>query len=163
MISTQPGSTPLTSFKILSLDDVDGHGGCSAGTEIGPYGERDDQQVFIQRVVPDTDKLYVRLSSNGKRSVCEVRSVDGTSITAFMVHECEGSSRIGSRPRRYLFSGHSNGSIQMWDLTTAMEIAGKEELLELLDQCDLALTRTPDSTPRASTCSFTGTPTTRFC
>uniref|UniRef100_A0A7N8YIZ1 BTB domain-containing protein n=1 Tax=Mastacembelus armatus TaxID=205130 RepID=A0A7N8YIZ1_9TELE len=164
MISTQPGSTPLTSFKILSLDDVDGHGGCSAGTEIGPYGERDDQQVFIQRVVPDTDKLYVRLSSNGKR-VCEVRSVDGTSITAFTVHECEGSSRIGSRPRRYLFSGHSNGSIQMWDLTTAMEIAGKvdiralggpteEELLELLDQCDLALTRTPDSTPRASTCRY---------
>ncbi|XP_074497070.1 SH3KBP1-binding protein 1 [Sebastes fasciatus] len=164
MISTQPGSTPLTSFKVLSLDDVDGHGGCSAGTEIGPYGERDDQQVFIQRVVPDTDKLYVRLSSNGKR-VCEVRSVDGTSITAFMVHECEGSSRIGSRPRRYLFSGHGNGSIQMWDLTTAMEIAGKvdiralggpteEELLELLDQCDLALTRTPDSTPRASTCSL---------
>uniref|UniRef100_A0A665UVZ0 BTB domain-containing protein n=1 Tax=Echeneis naucrates TaxID=173247 RepID=A0A665UVZ0_ECHNA len=170
MISTQPGSTPLTSFKILSLDDVDGHGGCSAGTEIGPYGERDDQQVFIQRVVPDTDKLYVRLSSNGKR-LCEVRSVDGTSITAFMVHECEGSSRIGSRPRRYLFSGHSNGSIQMWDLTTAMEIAGKvdiralggpteEELLELLDQCDLALTRTPDSTPRASTCRYTHTCTT---
>ncbi|KAK5928865.1 hypothetical protein CgunFtcFv8_010149 [Champsocephalus gunnari] len=164
MISTQPGSTPLTSFKVLSLDDVDGHGGCSAGTEIGPYGERDDQQVFIQRVVPDSDKLYVRLSSNGKR-VCEVRSVDGTSITAFTVHECEGSSRIGSRPRRYLFSGHGNGSIQMWDLTTAMEIAGKvdiralggpteEELLELLDQCDLALTRTPDSTPRASTCSL---------
>uniref|UniRef100_A0A671K2F0 BTB/POZ domain-containing protein KCTD3 n=1 Tax=Sinocyclocheilus anshuiensis TaxID=1608454 RepID=A0A671K2F0_9TELE len=160
MISTQPGSTPLTSFKILSLDDIDGHGGCAAGTEIGPYGERDEQQVFIQRVVPDTDKLYVRLSSNGKR-LCEVRSVDGTSITAFVVHECEGSSRIGSRPRRYLFSGHSNGSIQMWDLTTAMEIAGKvdikalggpteEELLELLDQCDLALTRTPDMSPAAS-------------
>uniref|UniRef100_A0A8C7RCF7 BTB/POZ domain-containing protein KCTD3 n=1 Tax=Oncorhynchus mykiss TaxID=8022 RepID=A0A8C7RCF7_ONCMY len=175
MISTQPGSTPLTSFKILSLEDIDGHGGCAAGTEIGPYGERDDQQVFIQRVVPDTDKLYVRLSSNGKR-VCEVRSVDGTSITSFMVHECEGSSRIGSRPRRYLFGGHANGSIQMWDLTTAMEIAGKvdiralggpteEELLELLDQCDLALTRTPDmspaasfthsSTPRASTSRYT--------
>ncbi|MCJ8733472.1 hypothetical protein PDJAM_G00223880 [Pangasius djambal] len=160
MISTQPGSTPLSSFKILSLDDIDGHAGCSAGTEIGPYGERDEQQVFIQRVVPDTDKLYVRLSSNGKR-VCEVRSVDGTSITAFVVHECEGSSRIGSRPRRFLFSGHGNGSIQMWDLTTAMEIAAKvdikalggpteEELLELLDQCDLALTRTPDMSPAAS-------------
>ncbi|KAI5098287.1 SH3KBP1-binding protein 1, partial [Silurus meridionalis] len=171
MISTQPGSTPLSSFKILSLDDLDGHAGCSAGTEIGPYGERDEQQVFIQRVVPDTDKLYVRLSSNGKR-VCEVRSVDGTPITAFVVHECEGSSRIGSRPRRFLFSGHGNGSIQMWDLTTAMEIAAKvdikgniltcvclcaalggpteEELLELLDQCDLALTRTPDMSPAAS-------------
>ncbi|XP_066560039.1 SH3KBP1-binding protein 1 [Amia ocellicauda] len=174
MISTQPGSTPLSSFKILSLEDIDGHAGCSAGIDIGPYGERDDQQVFIQRVVPDTDKVYVRLSSNGKR-VCEVRSVDGTSITAFMVHECEGSSRIGSRQRRYLFTGHANGSIQMWDLTTAMEIAGKtdskafggpteEELLQLLDQCDLALTRTPDmspaasfthsATPRNSTCSL---------
>lgn len=54
--------------------------------------------------------------------------MDGTSITAFMVHECEGSSRIGSRPRRYLFSGHGNGSIQMWDLTTAMEIAGKVDI-----------------------------------
>lgn len=31
----------------------------------------------------------------------------------------------------------------------------EEELLELLDQCDLALTRTPDSTPRASTCRYT--------
>lgn len=49
-------------------------------------------------------------------------SVDGSFITAFLVQECEGSSRIGSRPRRYLFTGHSNGSLQMWDLTTAMEM-----------------------------------------
>ena len=54
--------------------------------------------------------------------------MDGTSITSFTVHECEGSSRIGSRARRYLFSGHSNGSIQMWDLTTAMDIAGKVDI-----------------------------------
>lgn len=46
MISTQPGSTPLTSFKILSLDDVDGHGGCSAGTEIG----EDSFDWFIDEV-----------------------------------------------------------------------------------------------------------------
>ena len=31
MISTQPGSTPLASFKILALESADGHGGCSAG------------------------------------------------------------------------------------------------------------------------------------
>ena len=37
MISTQPGSTPLTSFKVLSLDGTDGHGGCSAGTDIGVW------------------------------------------------------------------------------------------------------------------------------
>uniref|UniRef100_A0A8D2LRN0 SH3KBP1 binding protein 1 n=1 Tax=Varanus komodoensis TaxID=61221 RepID=A0A8D2LRN0_VARKO len=34
MISTQPGSTPLASFKILALESVDGCGGCSAGTDI---------------------------------------------------------------------------------------------------------------------------------
>jgi len=33
----------------------------------GPYGEQDDEQVFIQKVVPETDQLYVRLASNGKR------------------------------------------------------------------------------------------------
>ncbi|XP_072919856.1 SH3KBP1-binding protein 1 [Hemitrygon akajei] len=160
MISTQPGSTPLASFKILSLEDLDGHGGCSAGLDIGPFGDRDEEQVFIQKVVPDTNQLFVRLSSTGRR-VCEIRSVDGVGITAFTVHECEGSSRISSRARRYLFTGHSNGSIQMWDLTTAVEAVGKaasaelggptqQELLEQLEQCDLTLTRTPDVSPAQS-------------
>ncbi|XP_026543523.1 SH3KBP1-binding protein 1 isoform X1 [Notechis scutatus] len=157
-ISTQPGSTPLASFKILALDSVDGQGGCSAGTDIGPFGERDDQQVFLQKVVPDASKLYVRLSSTGKR-ICQVCSVDGSSITAFLVQECEGSSRIGSRPRRYLFTGHSNGSLQMWDLTTAMEMGdqppdcgglSEEELLSELGQCDLALTHTLETSPTGS-------------
>ena len=34
---------------------------------LGPYGERDDQQVFVQKVVPETDQVFVRLASNGKR------------------------------------------------------------------------------------------------
>lgn len=59
--------------------------------------------------------------------ICEVQAVDGTTISCFMVRECEGSSRMGSRPRRYLFTGHGNGSIQMWDLTTAMDTANKGE------------------------------------
>ena len=33
----------------------------------GPFGERDEEQVFIQRVIPETDRLFVRLSSNGRR------------------------------------------------------------------------------------------------
>lgn len=57
--------------------------------------------------------------------ICEVRSVDAAAITAFTVHECKGSSRISSHPRCYLFTGHANGSVQMWDLTTAMEMLGK--------------------------------------
>ncbi|XP_032881248.1 BTB/POZ domain-containing protein KCTD3 [Amblyraja radiata] len=162
MISTQPGSTPLASFKILSLEETESHGSYTAGNDIGPFGERDDQQVFIQKVVPVTNKLFVRLSSTGKR-ICEIQAVDGMTITAFTVRECEGSSRMGSRPRRYLFTGHANGSIQMWDLTTAMDMANKgeerdvggpteEELLKLLDQCDLSTSRcvTPNISPAAS-------------
>ncbi|XP_063299899.1 BTB/POZ domain-containing protein KCTD3 [Pelobates fuscus] len=162
MISTQPGSTPLASFKILSLEETESHGSYSSGNDIGPFGERDDQQVFIQKVVPITNKLFVRLSSTGKR-ICEIQAVDCTTITCFTVRECEGSSRMGSRPRRYLFTGHSNGSIQMWDLTTAMDMATKiedkevggpteEELLKLLDQCDLSASRcaTPNISPATS-------------
>ncbi|MGH0160153.1 UNVERIFIED_CONTAM: hypothetical protein FKN15_047160 [Acipenser sinensis] len=66
MISTQPGSTPLASFKILSLEETESHSSYSSGNDIGPFGERDDQQVFIQKVVPITNKLFVRLSSTGK-------------------------------------------------------------------------------------------------
>ncbi|CAL8245034.1 unnamed protein product [Lota lota] len=167
MISTQPGSTPLASFKILSLEETESHSSYCSGNDIGPFGERDDQQVFIQKVIPITNKLFVRLSSTGKR-ICEVQSVDGTTISSFMVRECEGSSRMGSRPRRYLFTGHGNGSIQMWDLTTAMDTANKgeekkkdgqyvggpseEELLQLLDQCDLSTSRcaTPNISPAPS-------------
>ena len=56
-----------------------------------------------------------------------IRAVDGTTVTSFCVHECEGSSRMGSRPRRFIFTGHSNGAIQMWDLTTALDLAAKGE------------------------------------
>ncbi|CAJ0957186.1 unnamed protein product, partial [Mesorhabditis belari] len=120
MISTQPGSTSLASFKVLTLDSADDpldreH------TDPGPYGDQDGEQVFVQRVVPDTNHVFVRLASTGDR-LCTIRSVDGSAITAFTVHECEGGAiRMGSRPRRYLFTGTSNGCVQMWDLTTALD------------------------------------------
>ncbi|XP_044729954.1 BTB/POZ domain-containing protein KCTD3 isoform X2 [Chrysoperla carnea] len=162
MISTQPGSTPDASFKIVALDAVEPCVAHAAGNDCGPFGEQDDEQVFVQKVVPDTDQLFVRLASNGKR-VCVIKSVDNTTISSFCVHECEGSSRMGSRPRRFIFTGHSNGAIQMWDLTTALDIATKndpidqsnggptpEELLRLLDQCDLSNSHC--STPCMSPC-----------
>ena len=115
----------------------------------------------MQKVVPETDQLFVRLASNGKR-ICVIKSVDNTTITCFCVHECEGSSRVGSRPRRFIISGHSNGACQMWDLTTALDFFNKgieattdnvstaggptpEELIRLLDHFDLSSSRT--STP----------------
>uniref|UniRef100_A0A8C7N8P7 Potassium channel tetramerization domain containing 3 n=1 Tax=Oncorhynchus kisutch TaxID=8019 RepID=A0A8C7N8P7_ONCKI len=38
MISTQPGSTPLASFKILSLEETESHGSYSSGNDIGERG-----------------------------------------------------------------------------------------------------------------------------
>ncbi|KAF7990909.1 hypothetical protein HCN44_000714 [Aphidius gifuensis] len=157
MISTQPGSTPEASFKIVSLESVDSCISYSAGNDFGPFGEQDDEQVFVQKVVPETDQLFVRLASNGKR-VCVIQSVDGSVISSFCVHECEGSSRMGSRPRRFIFTGHSNGAIQMWDLTTALDHQAKnfiggptpEELWKLLDHCDLSNSHC--STPCISPC-----------
>eukprot|EP00092_Neocalanus_flemingeri_P020181 GFUD01021852.1.p1 GENE.GFUD01021852.1~~GFUD01021852.1.p1 ORF type:complete len:711 (-),score=193.62 GFUD01021852.1:199-2331(-) len=163
MISTQPGSTPLASFKIVSLEEDLPCLTASHGNDIGPYGDQDDEQVFVQKVVPETDVLTVRLASKGTR-VCEIRSVDCSVVTSFCVHECEGSSRMGSRPRRFIFTGHSNGAIQMFDLTTALEFFHKneptsgeggpspQELVRQLDQCELTSSRcsTPCLSPSPS-------------
>lgn len=79
---------------------------------LGPYGDQEGDQVFVQRVVPDTNQLFIRLASNGDRytvegrstilidcliRLCTIKSVDGAPITSFVVHECEGSTRIGCR------------------------------------------------------------------
>ena len=56
--------------------------------------------------------IFVKLQCFSFR-VCVIKSIDGTTISAFCVHECEGSSRMGSRPRRFLFTGHTNGGIQV--------------------------------------------------
>ncbi|KAL7029294.1 hypothetical protein ACKWTF_006177 [Chironomus riparius] len=149
MISTQPGSTPEASYKVVSLESVETNNTYLAGNSIGPFGEQDDEQLMIQKVVPEADKLYVRLASNGNR-VCVIKSVDDTAISSFCVHECEGSRGMGSRPRRFLLTGHCNGCIQWWDLTTALDLYNKgeliqksnglsaDELLQELDQCDLS-------------------------
>ncbi|CAH2045175.1 unnamed protein product, partial [Iphiclides podalirius] len=151
MISTQPGTTPKAAFKVLALEapTAQPHNDC------GPYGEQDEEQIFIQKVVPDTDTLYVRLASNGKR-VCTIRSVDGSAVSCFTVAECEGALR----PRRLLLCGHRSGAAQLWDLTAPTDRAARplppapnggegedspaadggptpDELVRLLSACDL--------------------------
>nr|CAB3258206.1 BTB/POZ domain-containing protein KCTD3 [Phallusia mammillata] len=159
MISTQPGSMPHASFKILALDPLHNSEQYNIGNNIGPHGEREEVQVFIQKLLPLADHLYIRLSSSGRR-IAHVKSVDGSAITSFCLHECEGSSRMGSRPRRYLFTGHVNGSIQIWDMTTALDLASstkddkdgsygptQQEVLDLLGKFDLSVSSSnPGST-----------------
>ena len=45
--------------------------------------------------------------------VCEINSVDGSNISTYCVHECEAINRVGMRSRRFIFTGHVNGSIQV--------------------------------------------------
>lgn len=94
----------------------------------GPYGEREDVLVFVQKLTPDAHQLFVRFAATGKR-VCVIRSVDATPITSFCVHEHDGSNRVGAHPRRYLFTGHIDGSIQAWDLSTALNFFKHSNLL----------------------------------
>lgn len=155
MISTQPGSTPLASFKIMTIEGMDSPVSYLCGNDIGPFGERDSYQVFVQKVVPYTEELFVRFASTGKR-ICNIKSVDHSLITSFCVHECEEPSKINSRPRRFLFTGHSNGTLQLWDLTTAIELkqsetndlAGPtvEEFTSFLDKIEFSAT-SDHSTP----------------
>ncbi|CAG9132843.1 unnamed protein product [Plutella xylostella] len=116
MISTQPGTTPKAAFKVLALEAI----AAQPHNDCGPYGEQDEEQIFIQKVVPDTDTLYVRMASNGKR-VCTIRSVDGSAVSCFALAECEGALR----PRRLLLCGHRSGATQIWDLSAAIDRAAK--------------------------------------
>ncbi|CAF4353491.1 unnamed protein product, partial [Adineta steineri] len=65
------------------------------------------------------------------KRVAVVRSVDSSPISCFTIHECEGPSRLSTRPRRFIFTGHDNGSIQLFDLTTAIEICSTSDLNSL--------------------------------
>jgi hypothetical protein len=51
------------------------------------------------------------------RRVAVVRSVDSSPISCFTIHECEGPSRLSTRPRRFIFTGHDNGLLNNFNLT----------------------------------------------
>lgn len=89
------------------------------------FSENQNSAAFIGQTLPSASVL--RTWGFSLCRICEIQAVDCTTISSFTVRECEGSSRMGSRPRRYLFTGHANGSIQMWDLTTAMDMVNKSE------------------------------------
>ncbi|CAO4376394.1 unnamed protein product [Caenorhabditis nigoni] len=118
MINTQPGTVPLASFKVLTLDSTD-ETTDKQYNHPGPYGDQDSEQVLVQRVIPNAQKLFVRLASTGER-ICTVDSVEDSPITAFCVHELDGQ-KLGSRLRKHLFCGNGNGSVQVWDLTSALD------------------------------------------
>ncbi|RWS17877.1 hypothetical protein B4U79_07457 [Dinothrombium tinctorium] len=146
-ISTQPGSTPHASFKIFKLEKefVENESTskeCSKESvesfyrrdNIGPFGDQDDgdKQVFIEKLHSETNQIKVLMASNGE-TVCSLRSADDSLITAYCILECEAVAMV-NRLRRYILTGHSNGQVQIWDLTTAFDFMAKSK-----DQCPKAL------------------------
>ncbi|KAJ3320418.1 BTB/POZ domain-containing protein kctd3 [Blyttiomyces sp. JEL0837] len=93
-LATQPGTIPLVSFKIPT------HG---FETDIGPFGNNDLPQVFVQPLPLSSTSLIVLEASTGR-------------------NERDHPARLGSRARRVLVCGHEDGSVQIWDLVTAFEI-----------------------------------------
>ena len=80
---------------------------------------------------------------------------------------------MGSRPRRVLFSGHSNGVVQRWDLSTAIDLSNRGEaqqvggptpveLVRALEQCEVVASRgstpVPTPNPGLSSASLHGHP-----
>ncbi|XP_053214439.1 BTB/POZ domain-containing protein KCTD3-like [Panonychus citri] len=152
-ISTQPGSTPHASFRVLSIDDLHMEEECcqsssssspstSTGTrgmsksisdlscnkrylEIGPFGDQGDgdQLVFIEMYRSQADTIHVMMASDGERKL-SLHSVDGSPITTYFVHECDTISMV-NRSKRYIFTGHENGNVQIWDLSWALDSASK--------------------------------------
>ena len=144
-ISTQPGSTPHASFRIVKFDDqlfdedVDHESvmSCRANSDVGPFGDQDDgdKQVFIELFRSNTDSANVLTASNGQK-ICSLSSVDGSLITSYCVHECEAVA-MGNRSRRYILTGHSNGHLQVWDLTTALELGTKASPADTMTKSQL--------------------------
>ena len=78
---------------------------------------------------------------------------------------------MGSRPRRVLFTGHSNGVVQIWDLSTALDLSTRGEsnvtggptaieLVRALEQCEVVASSVASSA--ASTPAPTPVPTAAF-
>ena len=53
----------------------------------GPFGERDEQQLFVQKVVPETDLLFIRLSSTGQR--CSSFSITSRQVINCNLHSAD--------------------------------------------------------------------------
>ena len=133
-ISTHPGSTSLASFKILALDESELGEVNSKKAEndksedwllyqynVGPFGQQDDgdKQVLIEKLQTHTDNINVLNASNGTR-ICTLTSADGSMITTYFVQVCE-TILTSNSSKLYIFTGHKNGNVQIWDLSTVVD------------------------------------------
>ncbi len=118
MISTYPGSTVLASFSLVDSEDP-------MRRKPLAFECPDGEPIFIQKLSPD--EIMIRNASTGKRMV-QMRAVDDSDFSAFFVNLCESSARSSSSHANSLITGHSNGSLQMWDLSLLNSKQQQEDL-----------------------------------
>ena len=138
-ISTQPGAIPIGSFRLLpwapppTTDAGHFHPPVTdhqiapsralpmAEYPVGPFGDKNDRQLLLQRVPHEAARLQVLDATSG-RQVCAVATVGEKVITAAAVCDLDYPKRLGSRGKCVLATGLEDGTVQMWDLTTALEM-----------------------------------------
>lgn len=149
LISTQPGTTSHSSFQIHCAEseivNVDPQQYCLGSSsssslsssfltsslktwrtiDVGPYGDQreGEKQVFVEMPSSNGRCINVLYAANGQK-ICTLKSVDGSRITSVSIM-CQHDTRY----RRFIITGHSNGYVQIWDLTTAMDLQPKDNHL----------------------------------
>lgn len=89
----------------------------------GPYGDQreGEKQVLVEvaGAGPPT-RLNILYAANGQK-ICSLRSVDGSPASAVSI-----MYQHDARYRQFIITGHRNGFVQIWDLSTAMDLQPKE-------------------------------------
>lgn len=113
VLSTQPGSVPFSDFELTSQAQIEKH-------QYGPFGDQSEIPIFIQQPIQYSDTLYIRTGDTGSR-IATFRSVTGPPISTYASHDFEGSPRMGLKPRRLILTGHTDGTVQIWDIAKALD------------------------------------------
>ena len=129
VLSTQPGSVPYADFELTQeASDM-------RKEQLGPYGDGTEIPIFVQQpfrvsifafyhfpilLLQNSDTLFIRTGDTGTR-IATFKSVTGAPLSTYASHDFEGSPRMGLKPRRLILSGHTDGSVQVWDVARALE------------------------------------------
>merc|ERR1712227_1048948 len=114
VLSTQPGSVPYADFELTQeASDM-------RKEQLGPYGDGTEIPIFVQQPFRNSDTLFIRTGDTGTR-IATFKSVTGAQLSTYASHDFEGSPRMGLKPRRLILSGHTDGSVQVWDVARALE------------------------------------------
>ena len=114
LLSKNPLPMPLTSFKMMHLEPKHSSHEYLAANSIGPHMLSESQIWYLQKITPGATDLFVISALSGE-CLHRISSVDCSTITSFAVTE---EWRRSGNPTQYVFTGHKNGAIQVWNMAT---------------------------------------------